>query len=63
VNLFAQNQVALTEESKKKLVVRRLEQIFAGRQLALRGQLQPMQQEEVAQLAAMDDRRMREATG
>jgi len=63
VSLLAKNRIAPIKESKKQLVVRRLEQIFAGKQSAPGGQPQPMQQEKISQLAAMDDRRMREATG
>lgn len=57
------NHVPMSDKSKKKLVVRRLEQIFAGRQSASGIHQQPMQQEEVAQSAASADRQAREATG
>jgi hypothetical protein len=53
----------MSEQSKKKLVVRRLEQVFAGRRQTTENRQQPMQQEEVAQSAAMDDRKVREASG
>lgn len=53
----------MTDKSKKKLVVRRLEQIFAGKRSAPGTHPQPMQQEEVAQSAASADRQEREATG
>jgi hypothetical protein len=53
----------LTEKSKKKLVVRRLEQIFAGKRLTPGNHAQPLQQEEVAQSAATADRQTREAAG
>lgn len=53
----------MSEKSKKKLVVRRLEQIFAGKRSAPGSHPQPMQQEEVAQSAATADRRAQEAAG
>jgi hypothetical protein len=53
----------MTDKSKKKMVVRRLEQIFAGKHSAPGSHPQPMQQQEVAQLAATADRVQREATG
>ncbi|KAF1835051.1 hypothetical protein BDW02DRAFT_588477 [Decorospora gaudefroyi] len=52
-----------TDKSKKKMVVRRLEQIFAGKRPAPGTHPQPMQQEEVAQSAATADRAQRAATG
>jgi hypothetical protein len=55
--------VLITEKSKKKMVVRRLEQIFAGKRSALRSYPQPMQQQEIAHSAATADREQREATG
>ena len=61
--LLPKNHVPMTEKTKKKLVVRRLEQIFAGKRSVPGTHPQPMQQEEVAQSAAMADRRAREATG
>lgn len=63
VGLLPKHNVPMTEKSKKKLVVRRLEQIFAGKRSAPGNHPQPMQQEEVAQSAAMDDRRAKEASG
>jgi len=45
------------------MVVRRLEQIFAGKHSTPGSHPQPMQQEEVAQSAASADRQEREATG
>lgn len=61
--LFPAHTVAMSEKSKKKLVVKRLEQIFAGKSPAARGHQQPMQQEEVAQSAAQADREEKEAAG
>lgn len=63
VGLLPQTNAPMTEKSKKKLVVRRLEQIFAGRISAAGNHQQPLQQEEVAQSAATADRAEREATG
>jgi hypothetical protein len=63
IGLLPSNNVAMTDKSKKKLVVRRLEQIFAGKRSAPGSHPQPMQQEEVAQSAASADRQEREATG
>jgi hypothetical protein len=61
--LLPRQNVTMSEKAKKKMVVRRLEQIFAGKQSVPGNHSQPMQQEEVAQSAAMADRRAREATG
>lgn len=61
--LLPKSQTTMTEKSKKKLVVRRLEQIFAGKRPTPGNHAQPMQQEEVAQSAATADRRAREAAG
>ena len=55
--------VTMTEKSKKKMVVRRLEQIFAGKRSLPGSHPQPLQQQEVAQSAATADREQREATG
>lgn len=55
--------VPMSDKAKKKLVVRRLEQIFAGKRSMPGSHPQPMQQEEVAQSAATADRQEREATG
>jgi hypothetical protein len=57
------NNVPMSDKSKKKLVVRRLEQIFAGNSSVPGLHSHPMQQEEVAQSAATADREQREATG
>ncbi|KAF2753605.1 hypothetical protein EJ05DRAFT_514569 [Pseudovirgaria hyperparasitica] len=56
------NTTAMTEKSRKKLVVRRLEQIFAGKG-AVGGHQHPMQQQEVANSAAIADRKLSEAKG
>ncbi|KAF2739534.1 hypothetical protein EJ04DRAFT_426615 [Polyplosphaeria fusca] len=61
--LLPRHNVPMTDKSKKKLVVRRLEQIFAGKRSAPGNHAQPLQQEEVAQSAAMADRQAKEATG
>ncbi|RMZ72074.1 frequency clock [Pyrenophora seminiperda CCB06] len=54
---------SMTDKSKKKMVVRRLEQIFAGKRSAPGSHPHPMQQQEVSQSAATADREQREATG
>ncbi|KAF2417105.1 hypothetical protein EJ08DRAFT_86234 [Tothia fuscella] len=46
----------MTEKAKRKVVVRRLEQLFAGKGATKDGHQQPLQQEEVAQSAARADR-------
>ncbi|KAL5405552.1 hypothetical protein PMIN04_012309 [Paraphaeosphaeria minitans] len=61
--LLPKNHAPMTEKSKKKLVVRRLEQIFAGKRSTPGNHPQPMQQEQVAQSAATADRLGREAAG
>jgi hypothetical protein len=53
----------MTEKSKKKMIVRRLEQIFVGKRSAPGSHSQPMQQQEIAQSAATADREQREAIG
>jgi len=63
ISSLPKNHVPMTEKFQKKAVVRRLEQIFAGRRSTPESHPQPMQQEEVAQSAAMADRCAREATG
>lgn len=61
--LFPQpNPATMSERAKKKLVVKRLEQIFAGRGAA-GGHQQPLQQQEVSQMAARADRSALEASG
>ena len=61
--LLPKHTVAMTEKSKKKLVVRRLEQIFAGKRPATGGHPQPLQQQEVAQSAARADKQAKDASG
>ncbi|KAF2996495.1 hypothetical protein E8E13_005473 [Curvularia kusanoi] len=63
LGLMPQDNAPMSEKAKKKAVVRRLEQIFAGKRSAPGTHSQPMQQEEVAQSAAIADRREREASG
>ncbi|KAL5114400.1 hypothetical protein ACEQ8H_007710 [Pleosporales sp. CAS-2024a] len=63
VGLLPKSNAPMTDKAKKKMVVRRLEQIFAGKRSASGNHQQPMQQEEVAQSAATADREEREATG
>ncbi|KAF2134574.1 hypothetical protein P153DRAFT_362332 [Dothidotthia symphoricarpi CBS 119687] len=63
LGLLPRYDTTMSEKSKKQLVVRRLEQIFAGKRSMSGNHPQPMQQEEVAQSAATADRREREATG
>ncbi|KAG8622988.1 hypothetical protein KVT40_007964 [Elsinoe batatas] len=60
--LLPRHPSAMTEKSKKKLIVRRLEQIFAGKGAVL-GNNQPQQQQEVSQLAAKMDRTAMEKSG
>ncbi|TKX20034.1 frequency clock protein [Elsinoe australis] len=60
--LLPRQPSAMTERSKKKLIVRRLEQIFAGKG-AVTGNHQPQQQQEVSQLAAKMDRSEIEGNG
>ncbi|KAF2102017.1 hypothetical protein NA57DRAFT_24090, partial [Rhizodiscina lignyota] len=61
--LLPRQPVAMSEKSKRKLVVRRLERIFAGGGAAIGGHQQPEQQQEVSQSAAHADRVAREASG
>jgi len=61
--LLPQHPAAMTEYSKKKLVVRRLEQIFAGTGAGIGDHHHPIQQQEVSQMAAKADRSALEATG
>lgn len=63
IGLLPESNVQMTDKAKKKMVVRRLEQIFAGKMSVPGNHPQPMQQEEVAQSAATADREQREATG
>jgi hypothetical protein len=61
--LLARPSASMSESSRKKLVVRRLEQVFAGKVPTPGNHQQPEQQEEVAQSAALADRKAREASG
>ncbi|KAF1949313.1 hypothetical protein CC80DRAFT_529547 [Byssothecium circinans] len=63
LGLLPKSHAPMTDKARKKLVVRRLEQIFAGKRSAPGNHPQPIQQEEVAQSAAMADRQAKEATG
>lgn len=58
-----QNPATMTERAKKKLVVRRMEQLFAGKGAVAGGPQQSVQQQEVSQTAAKADRSALEATG
>ncbi|KAK3072085.1 hypothetical protein LTR53_007473 [Teratosphaeriaceae sp. CCFEE 6253] len=57
------NPAIMSEKDEKKLIVRRLEQLFAGRGAGESGHQQPLQQQEVSQLAATADRSALEAQG
>ncbi|KAH8724384.1 frequency clock protein [Phaeosphaeriaceae sp. PMI808] len=59
----SRSNIPMSDKSKKKLVVRRLEQIYAGKRSVSGSHPQPMQQEEVAQSAATADREEQAATG
>lgn len=63
VGLLPKHSIAMTEKARKKLVVRRLEQIFTGQGAATGGHQQPLQQQEVSQSAAKADRYAIEASG
>nr|POE48060.1 frequency clock protein [Quercus suber] len=54
---------AMSDSTRRKLVVRRLEQLFAGKRAVGDGPQQSMQQQEVSQSAARADRSQLEATG
>ncbi|KAI9718138.1 MAG: hypothetical protein M1828_006836 [Chrysothrix sp. TS-e1954] len=54
--LFPRTSAVGTEEARKQLVVKQLEQVFIGRRATAGGHQQPLQQQEVSQLAASDDR-------
>ncbi|KAE9970451.1 hypothetical protein EG328_006278 [Venturia inaequalis] len=56
VGLFPQHRAAMTEKARRKLVVRRMEQLFAGKGAANSGHQQPIQQQEVSNSAAHADR-------
>jgi len=57
------NSEAMSERAKEKMVVRRLEQIFAGTDALVGPHHQTMQQEDVSQTAARADRTAIEAQG
>ncbi|KAF1985709.1 hypothetical protein K402DRAFT_356598 [Aulographum hederae CBS 113979] len=61
--LLPTRSVAMSEKAKKKMVVRRMEQIFAGKGPAPDGHQHQIQQEEVAQSAAQADRKATEDAG
>lgn len=61
--LLPQQATAMSDKTKKKLVVRRLEQIFAGKGAVKGDHHHPLQQQEVSQLAAKADRFESEALG
>lgn len=61
--LLPHHTPVMTEAKRKQLVVSRLEQVFGGRGAAAEGHQHPMQQQEVSQLAAKDDRSAIEASG
>lgn len=61
--LSAHHPVAMTEKAKKKLIVRRLEQVFAGKLATDGAHHHPQQQQQVSQLAAQDDRSANESRG
>lgn len=58
-----QNPATLSERAKRKLVVRRMEQLFAGKGAGSDGHQQSIQQQEVSQIAAQADRHAFEAAG
>ncbi|GAB7360855.1 hypothetical protein MBLNU230_g0841t1 [Neophaeotheca triangularis] len=58
-----QEPASMSEKSMKKLTVKRLEQIFAGKGAAASGHQQSFQQEEVSQMAARAERNAIEARG
>lgn len=60
--LMPRQAPVMTENGRKKLVVRLLEQLFAGKG-AVGGHGQPLQQQEVSQSAARADRTASEANG
>ncbi|KAF2005894.1 hypothetical protein P154DRAFT_530197 [Amniculicola lignicola CBS 123094] len=61
--LMPRQAAPMTDKTKRKLVVRRLEQVFSGKISVPGNHPQPMQQEEVAQSAAMADRQEQAASG
>ena len=61
--LLPKEKVPMSDRAQKRMVVRRLEQVFAGKSRADGGHQQPEQQEEVAQSAASAERRARQESG
>jgi len=61
--LLPRHAITMSESRRKKIVVRRLEQIFGGTQATTEGHQQPIQQQEVSQSAARADRCAIEANG
>ncbi|MCJ1421112.1 hypothetical protein MMC32_007474 [Xylographa parallela] len=61
--LLPKRRQRMTERSRKKLVVKRLEELFTGKRAFRELSSQPMQQEEVSLSAASADRRAVEASG
>jgi hypothetical protein len=55
--------VVMSEKAKRKLIVRRLEQLFAGKGAAKGGHQQPIQQQEISRSAAQADDTARQAIG
>lgn len=62
-NLMPKHTLAMSDRSKSRLVVKRLEQIYTGKGAASRRHNQSHQQQEVSQSAAQADRHMSEARG
>lgn len=58
-----QSPAIMTEEARKRMTVARLEQLFQGSGASAEGHQQPIQQQEVSQTAARDDRSAIEARG
>ena len=63
IGLLPKRPHHMTERSRMKLVVKRLEELFTGKGATLEISSQSMQQEEISQLAARADRRAVEASG
>ena len=63
IGLLPKRPQQMTERSRKKLVVKRLEELFTGKRATLEISSQSMQQEEISQLAASADRRAVELRG
>jgi hypothetical protein len=61
--LLPKHLTVMTERGKKKLVVRRLEQLFTGKLRVPRSANQPQQQQEVSNSAARDNRQAIERRG